>query len=126
MLGRLLTSDFSNSDAGLRCCLQVHVVAADARSERQLELLRLGDALGGEVAREEGRGDDLLSTCSSAAAASQRHSLASGQHAQASEPLQDLGPTHERDCMKEGPTRHDPAGSFRAQANLALSWNTGQ
>ena len=68
VLGRLLTSDFSDSDAGLGGGFKVHVVAADARGERQLQLLRLGDALGREVAGEEGRGDDLHSTCASATA----------------------------------------------------------
>ena len=82
MLVRLLTSDFSDSDAGLRGCLKVHMVTANARGERQLQLLRLRDALGREVAGEEGRGDDLQSTCASATADSQQPCPAIGQHVQ--------------------------------------------
>ena len=58
-----VTCDFSDGDAGLRGSLQVHVVAANAGSERQLELWRLGDALRGEVPREERRCDDLRTEC---------------------------------------------------------------
>ena len=80
--GRLLTSDFSDSDAGLRGGFKVHVVAADARGERQLQLLCLGDALRREVAGEEGRGDDLQGTCTSATADSQQPGPAINQHVQ--------------------------------------------
>ena len=58
------------------------MVAANARGERQLQLLCLGDALGGEVARKEGRGDDLQTTCASATTDSQQSSPAIGQHVQ--------------------------------------------
>ena len=61
------------------------MVATDARSERQLQLLCLGDALRGEVARKEGRGDDLQGTCASATADSQHPSPTTGQ------PVQDAG-----------------------------------
>ena len=53
------TCDFSDCDASLGGCFKVHMVAANAGRQRQLQLLRLGDTLRGEVARKEWCCDDL-------------------------------------------------------------------
>ena len=55
----LLTCDFGHGDACLRGGLKIHMVTADAGSQRQLQLWRLGYALRSQVSREEGSCDHL-------------------------------------------------------------------
>ena len=56
---RAITCYFSNCDSSLGGCFKVHMVAPNAGREGQLQLLRLSNALGGEVAWKERCCDDL-------------------------------------------------------------------
>ena len=56
----LRVGDLGDGDAALDRRLQVDVVGADAGGERQLQLRRLGDPLGGQVGGPERLGDDDL------------------------------------------------------------------
>ena len=54
----LRVGDLGDGDAALDRGLQVDVVRADAGRDRQLQVRRLGDALGGQVRRPERLRDD--------------------------------------------------------------------
>ena len=61
MLGdadRVAVGDFGDRDPALDRRLQVDMVGADPGGDRELEILRLGDALGGQIGRPEGLRDD--------------------------------------------------------------------
>ena len=46
--------DFGDRDAPVHCGLQINVIGADAGGDGELQLLGLGDALGGQIGGPEG------------------------------------------------------------------------
>ena len=61
MLGdadRVAVGHFGDGDAAVDRGLQIDMVGADPGGQRELEILRLGDAFGGQIGRPEGLRDD--------------------------------------------------------------------